>query len=115
MRLKPFSVEDISTSYLNWLIDPKVIRFSNQRFCTHTLESASAYVNSFNGLGNHFLGIYSLDTQRLVGTITAYCSKHHQTADMGLLIGDRNCWSQGLGLEAWSILQDCLSQHVSNA
>lgn len=25
-----------------------------------------------------------------------------------LLIGDRNCWGQGLGLEAWSILQDYL-------
>jgi RimJ/RimL family protein N-acetyltransferase len=27
---------------------------------------------------------------------------------MGLLIGDRDCWSKGIGLEAWSTLLDYL-------
>lgn len=106
--LRPFRADDISTDYLGWLTDPEVVRFSNQRFRTHTRESALAYLNSFAGSGNLFLGIRLAETQRLVGTITAYRSQPHQTADMGLLIGDRSCWGKGIGLDAWSTLLDYL-------
>lgn len=106
--LRPFRADDITTDYLDWLADPEVVRFSNQRFRTHTRESALEYLNSFTGSGNIFLSIRLAENQRLVGTITAYCSKPHQTADMGLLIGDRGCWGQGVGLDAWSILMDHL-------
>jgi RimJ/RimL family protein N-acetyltransferase len=107
-ELRPFCVDDISTEYLGWLADPEVVRFSTQRFCTHTRESALAYLNSFTGSGNLFLAIRLAETQRLVGTITAYRSEAHQTADMGLLIGDRGCWGKGIGLDAWSTLLDYL-------
>jgi RimJ/RimL family protein N-acetyltransferase len=106
--LRTFRVDDISTDYLNWLTDPEVVRFSNQRFYTHSRENALAYLNSFTGSNNLFLAILLADTQQLVGTITAYCSQHHQTADMGLLIGDRSCWGKGIGLDAWSTLLDYL-------
>jgi len=106
--LRPFNAEDITKEYLGWLADPEVVRFSNQRFRMHTQESAQAYLNSFAGSGNLFLGIRLLETQKLVGTITAYRSQSHQTADMGLLIGDRSCWGKGVGLDAWSTLMDYL-------
>lgn len=106
--LRPFSANDITTDYLGWLRDPEVIRFSNQRFCTHTRESALAYLNSFAISGNLFLSVRLVETERLVGTITAYRSQHHQTADMGLLIGDRSCWGKGMGQDAWSTLLDYL-------
>jgi ribosomal-protein-alanine N-acetyltransferase len=102
--LRSFSADDISTDYLDWLNDPEVMRFSNQRFRTHSRENALAYLNSFAGSDNLFLGIRLAGTQRLVGTITAYRSQPHQTADMGLLIGDRGCWGKGIGLDAWSTL-----------
>ena len=106
--LRPFGADNISTDYLAWLADPEVVRFSNQRLLTHTRESALAYLNSFAGSGNLFLGIRLVETQRLVGTITAYRSQPHQTADMGLLIGDRGCWGKGIGSDAWSTLLDYL-------
>lgn len=106
--LRPFSADDISTDYLGWLADPEVVRFSNQRFRAHTWESALAYMNSFIESDNLFLGIQLAENQRLVGTITAYRSQPHQTADMGLLVGDRSCWGRGIGLDAWSTLMDYL-------
>jgi ribosomal-protein-alanine N-acetyltransferase len=106
--LRPFSADDISADYLGWLADPEVVRFSNQRFRTHTRESALAYLNSFVGSGNLFLGIQMAEDQRLVGTITAYRSQPHQTADMGLLIGDPSFWGKGIGLDAWNTLMDYL-------
>ncbi len=74
----------------------------------HTRESALAYLNSFVGSGNLLLGIQMAEDQRLVGTITAYRSQPHRTADMGLLIGDRSCWGKGIGLDAWNTLMDYL-------
>jgi [ribosomal protein S5]-alanine N-acetyltransferase len=107
--LRPFKADDISTVYLGWLADPEVVRFSNQRFRIHTRESALAYLNSFaGGSGNLFLGILSVEDQRLVGTITAYRSQTHQTADMGLMVGDRSYWGRGIGLDAWSTLMQYL-------
>jgi RimJ/RimL family protein N-acetyltransferase len=106
--LRTFCADDISVDYLGWLAHEEVMRFSNQRFHTHTRESALAYMNSFADSGNLFLGIRLTETQRLVGTITAYCSLPHQTADMGLLIGDHYCWGRGVGLDAWSTLLDYL-------
>jgi len=106
--LRPFTAADISNEYLGWLKDPEVVRFSNQRFRVHTRETALAFVNSFAGSGNLFLGIRLAENQRLVGTITAYRSQPHQTADMGILIGDRDCWGKGIGLDAWASLMDYL-------
>jgi ribosomal-protein-alanine N-acetyltransferase len=106
--LEPFTAADISDQYLGWLKDPEVVHFSNQRFRVHTRESSQAYLDSFAGSGNLFLGIRLAEDRRLVGTITAYRSQPHQTADMGILVGDRACWGRGIGLDAWSCLMDYL-------
>ncbi len=106
--LRPFCVGDISTDYLRWLSDPEVVRFSSQRFRKHTYDSSLAYLNTFVDSGNLFMAITMAEGQQLVGTITAYCSHHHRTADMGLLIGDRRFWGQGIGLDSWSTLLDYL-------
>ena len=104
LRLEPFVEPAIGPEYLSWLNDPEITRFSNQRFLTHTRESARAYLASFADTANLLLAIRLAQSLRLIGTITAYVSVPHRTADMGLLIGDRACWGQGYGLEAWSLL-----------
>lgn len=102
--LRTFCETDISPEYLCWLADPEVMRFSNQRFKKHTSDSAAEYLNSFAGSDNIFLGIHLAESDRLVGTITAYRSQPHNTADMGLMVGDRSCWGKGIGLDAWKVL-----------
>ena len=103
--LEPFVEGCISASYLGWLNDPLVTRFSNQRFHTHSHESARAYLGSFAGTASLLLGIGLLpENGRLIGTITAHVAAAHGTADMGLMIGERACWGRGYGLEAWTLL-----------
>lgn len=106
--LRFFNANNISTEYLSWLADPEVVRFSNQRFRMHTRDSALAYLNTFPGSSNLFFSIWLAESNQMVGTITAYCSNYHQTADMGLLIGDRGCWGKGIGQDAWTTLLDYL-------
>jgi ribosomal-protein-alanine N-acetyltransferase len=110
VALRPFRPEDITADYLGWLNDPVTMRLSNQRFRRHDANSSLRYLQSFEGSPNVFLAIDGLDGRRL-GTMTAYVSSHHGTADLGILIGERAVWGQGLGLDAWLTLMEVLLQH----
>ncbi|MDQ8031001.1 MAG: GNAT family N-acetyltransferase [Bordetella sp.] len=107
VRLRPFSPDDVSADYLGWLNDAEVVRFSNQRFRRHDQASCLAYLRSFDGSPNHFLSVRDLDDAPL-GTMTAYVSPQHGTADMGIMIGARRAWGQGYGLDAWRTLGEWL-------
>lgn len=102
--LQPFAQADVTPTYLGWLNDPVTTRYSNQRFSCHTRESSLAYLRSFDGSPNLFFSVRRRGDDRALGTMTAYVTKHHGTADMGILIGERSAWGQGYGLDAWSSL-----------
>lgn len=106
--LAPFTAIDISPSYIGWLNDPEVVRYSNQRFRRHDLQSSEAYLRSFEGGPNQFWSIRMAVDGGMIGTMTAYIAPPHGTADIGLLIGKRGVWGQGYGLEAWQRLMDHL-------
>jgi ribosomal-protein-alanine N-acetyltransferase len=108
--LCPFTESDITADYIRWLNDPEVVRFSNQRFRRHDEKSCLAYLRTFADSDNLFLAVHLADDKRLIGTMTAYVSSHHGTADMGLLIGECGLWGQGFGLEAWTLLLNHLLQ-----
>ena len=108
LRLSPFQAADINANYLAWLNDPEVTRFSNQRFLQHTAESCAAYLASFAGRSNSFLLIKQRQDQRPIGTATVYRNNRHGTADIGLMVGERRCWGQGYGSEAWQAVLEAL-------
>jgi ribosomal-protein-alanine N-acetyltransferase len=105
--LRPFSPNDITGNYLAWLNDPITMRYSNQRFHRHDFDSSARYLASFEGTNNLFLAIDDVTGRRL-GTMTAYVSTPHRTADLGILIGERAAWGEGLGLDAWRTLMEQL-------
>ncbi len=110
LRLRPFQPCDITAAYLSWLNDPTVTRFSNQRFSAHTTESSAAYLASFGRTHNSFLLITLCSDGRPIGTATVYRSPQHGTADIGLMVGDRQYWGKGYGLEAWQAVLEALLQ-----
>jgi [ribosomal protein S5]-alanine N-acetyltransferase len=106
-----FTRADITQEYVSWLNDPLTMRYSNQRFLRHDTASSERYLAGFAGSPNHFLTIRRRDNARTIGTMTAYVSTHHGTADMGILVGDRTAWGQGFGQDAWdTLLQWLLAQ-----
>jgi [ribosomal protein S5]-alanine N-acetyltransferase len=104
LRLRPFVAADIGPAYLGWLHDSEALRFSNQRFRSHTADSCAAYLASFEGSDNVFVSIRLAEGDQAIGTMTAYRSRHHGTADIGILLGERSAWGQGLGQEAWDAM-----------
>ncbi len=110
LLLRPFTPNDIDERYLGWLQDPEVTRFSNQRFRSHTLESCFSYQRSFNDSHNTFLLLEHRADRVPIGTMTIYRATHHGTADVGLMLGNRAYWRQGLGKEAWNAVLVALLQ-----
>jgi ribosomal-protein-alanine N-acetyltransferase len=109
--LMPFTVADIDDAYIGWLNDRDVVRFSNQRFVLHSRESCMRYHRSFESTDNLFLSIRHLSNGHPIGTLTAYISRHHGTADVGIMIGEKDVWGRGFGQDAWdTITQWLLSQ-----
>jgi ribosomal-protein-alanine N-acetyltransferase len=106
--LRTFRSDDLSSAYLGWLNDPDVVRYSNQRFRRHDAASCAAYLAAFESSDNLFLAIVGTVETRVIGTMTAYRSRHHGTADVGIMIGDRSLGGRGYGLEAWMLLTDWL-------
>jgi ribosomal-protein-alanine N-acetyltransferase len=103
-ELRRFNESCITADYLNWLNDPEVLRFSNQRFRQHARENCLSYLATFNETSNYFLAIYERESGRMIGTMTAYVNENHGTADMGILVGDRAVWGRGMGCDAWCTL-----------
>lgn len=103
VELASFGPDCIDDAYLSWLKDPEVVRFSNQRFRNHDLETCKAYLASFARSPNLFVSIRTRDGDR-IGTMTAYRNPHHCTADVGIMIGDRRCWGGGFGQDAWDTM-----------
>lgn len=101
VELRSFAPENLTESYLGWLRDPQLMRFSNQRFRTHNTDSCRAYLASFAGTDNLFIAIYH--ESAFIGTMTAYRAAVHGTADIGLLIG-AGVQGNGLGKDAWATL-----------
>jgi len=109
VRVRRFRREDVTGQYVAWLNDADVVRFSNQRFVTHSLESCNRYFASFSGGDNLFLSIRDAADDRAVGTMTVYRSLPHQTADIGIMIGDRTTRGKGYGTEAWRLVVEWLA------
>lgn len=104
VTLQPFTETDISADYISWLNNPEVVRYSNQRFKAHHHQSCTRYVASFINTDNFFIAIRRLDDNQLIGTMTAYISRHHQTVDVGIMVGASSVWGKGYGQDAWNTL-----------
>jgi len=101
VTLRAFTEANLTEDYLSWLRDPQLMKFSNQRFRTHNIETCRTYLASFEGSNNCFIAIYY--EGKFVGTMTAYHSAVHGTCDVGLLIGAK-AQGQGIGKDAWCTL-----------
>jgi len=106
--IRKFTESDISEEYIQWLNDSEVMRYSNNRFRKHDRASALRYLKSFEGSENLFLSVHRASDDKAIGTQTVYISPMHGTADMGLMIGSKEVWGEGYGLDAWRSVLDWL-------
>lgn len=92
----------VTSQYVAWLNDPLVNRYLESRFATHDAESTRRFVA--NALADErvlFLGIRGVELGRHVGNIKlGPIDPHHRVAEVGIMLGDRDCWGRGIASAA---------------
>lgn len=112
LQIRQFPEELISQRYVSWLNDAEVVRYSEQRHRTHTLESAKCYWEAFEQSPNLFFALVSRDADiGHIGNITVDVDLPNLVADMAILIGEKSVWGQGYGTEAWGAIMAELHLH----
>ena len=108
LRLVTFTEKHIQATYLSWLNNVEIVRFTNQRFKRHSEASCLAYLHSFKDTNNRFFAIEHIKSGEMMGTLTMYIHLHHRTADLGILIGETGQWGKGYGQEAFALAVNTL-------
>jgi ribosomal-protein-alanine N-acetyltransferase len=110
VSLRSFQESDITQTYINWLNDPLVVRYSNQRFRHHTVESSRQYLATFSKSEHLFFAISDLASLEVLGTLTVYRNLHHGTADIGIMVGHSASWGRGVGSDAFCTVAQALER-----
>lgn len=84
-----------------WLVDPEIVKYSEQRHEHHSLKNQLRYVESFATGKSHLWGIYIASTGDHIGNISAVHDIKNDVSEVGILIGEKRCWGLGMGAEAW--------------
>ena len=109
LSITPFSKRHLTERYVGWLNDSELMRFSEQRYKMHTLESCNAYWQSFEESPNYFWAILTNDEPLShIGSATAYVDKINKIADVGILIGESEANGKGYASEAFKVICDFL-------
>lgn len=104
--LRPITVSDVDGPYHRWMNDPEVTRFLEARFSKNDKPSMRKFVQ--DALTNPdilFLAIMLKDGNRHIGNIKlGPINRHHNHGDVGIIIGEKDCWGRGYATEALKLL-----------
>jgi ribosomal-protein-alanine N-acetyltransferase len=94
--------DDVNEAYYRWMNDPEVNKYLESRFYPHSLERLRDYVCSKLGdQENPFFAIILKEGDRHIGNIKlGPINTIHRFADIGIIIGEQDCWGKGYGTEA---------------
>lgn len=98
--LKLLTLEDVSERYVAWLNDYEVVKFTEQRFASHSREMVREFVARKMAASNEFLyGIFVAGVH--VGNIKLGPIKQpHGVGDISYFIGERSHWNKGYSTRA---------------
>jgi RimJ/RimL family protein N-acetyltransferase len=93
---------DITDSYPEWLNDSEINRYIESRHTHHTIESCREFIQRLNSdPAHHLFGIFLQSNGSHIGNIKlGFIDKHHDTGQIGILIGQKTCWGKGFATES---------------
>lgn len=106
--LRGVCLSDVNESYYQWMNDPEITQYLESRFAPNSMETLQEYVKNFQGdRDNIFLAIVLKQNQKYIGNIKiGPINWYHRLADIGIMIGEKDCWGKGYGPEAISLVAD---------
>lgn len=106
--LRELSENDVSEDYVEWMNDYEIVKYTESRFSKHTLESIKSFVNRcFQSDYDILYGIFLTDSDVHIGNIKlGNIHPVYKHADIGIIIGRRECWGKGHATEAIRFVTD---------
>jgi|SRR6266568_4012311 len=100
--LRPVRRDDVDGPYLTWMNDPEVTKYLESRFTHYTRDDLARYVDdALRQGGVYFFAIVLKDGNRHIGNIKlGPVSREHTRGDVGIIIGEKDCWKKGYATEA---------------
>lgn len=103
-----------SQRQIDWLRNPDVVKFSEQRHVEHTLTTCLRYIHSFNPHG-HIWSIWLMYNDEHIGNIAADVDTPNNIADLSIMIGEPTHWGEGYATEAFrGTTEWLLDKHAGN-
>lgn len=106
--LTPLSMADVSEKYVEWLNDPVVCRDNSHGAIRNTLARTTDYVKSVqNSETTRAFAIRLKSSAEHVGNVSLQkIDRTNQSAELAILIGEKDAWGLGVGTEAYRLLMD---------
>lgn len=106
LLLREIKLTDVNRRYLKWMNDYQTVRFIESRFNKWTIKKIREYVKKVKNDPSYlFLAILLKKNGRHIGNIKlGPINKIHQSADIGIIIGEKAYQKKGYALEAVKLL-----------
>ena len=104
--LREVREEDVNQQYYRWMNNPEVTQYLESRFYPNSMVALREFVKNMQlDRNNIFLAFCLKEDDRHIGNIKlGSINWIHRFADVGLLIGEKDCWRQGYASEAIACL-----------
>ena len=106
--LREVRLSDVNETYYRWMNDPEITRNIESRFFPNSIETLKEFVGEIaRNRECAFFAIILKDEKRHIGNIKiGPINFIHRFADVGILIGEKDCWGRGLGTETIRIISE---------
>jgi RimJ/RimL family protein N-acetyltransferase len=108
LYLRDVRTEDAVGNYHRWMNCAEITRFLESRFRPSSTREIEAYIELINR--DHdciFLAICQIADERHIGNIKmGPINRIHRTAELGILIGEKDCWGKGYATEAIELMTE---------
>lgn len=109
LKLTPFNFErHLTQAYVDWLNDPNIVRYSEQRHKHHDLNSCEQFQKSMSNAGHFVWAIEVTDAGQHVGNLAIYVDRNNRVGDLTIMIGEPSAAGMGYGAEASAMACDWL-------
>lgn len=102
--LRPLVLSDVGPTYLGWMNDPQIQKFTRRRGTKTTLQELRSFVRASKNSGDVHLAIITTEGQHIGNIFLNAVNLKNKSADLSIMIGDPRAQGKGYAQEAISLL-----------
>jgi ribosomal-protein-alanine N-acetyltransferase len=106
--LRELRFSDLTGPWYSWLNDSEVTIFQNKGIFPNSIEKQTQYFESLiNNNHDIVLAIIEEESNKHIGCVGLHkIDWVHRSAELGIVIGDREVWGKKYGKQAWNLIAE---------